>query len=453
MPSGAGRRGITWELRLRALALLAAAAAALLPSAPAAEGASFSDAQLQALLRNDPATGRPVESVAELLPLLPRALRANFTLVYDSRSPFAASISPRRPRVILFSDDGRFILAFTGDAAAPGHDFIETMSFDDLAAAFRVHAYMLPAAQRAPWRAPAQAANCGSCHGADVRPIYDSYPLWPGFYGQVLDTFLRDPAGRREAQRYLAFLAGPAKTGVYRFLVYGRGSRFAPYLDPAHVRRGVVEVDGKAFPHMPNTRLGMALTELNRARIYRQLAAAPGFRDHEKDLLAELLDCPGAPRPSLAELRGVQADLARENAARLRRLGGPISDADTTIDGMEELKFVRGLAQIEDVARRAGADPSGWSMALQPKSLAFYDGILSGLYRGRDYYLKEDFIFEILAHLSQREPAFAPYFAPYQAYSDYGYPFGQRLDLGRALKSCPLLNSARPAPAPTLAAQ
>jgi hypothetical protein len=415
----------------------------LLPTAPSAAGPSFGDAQLQALLRHDPATGRPVDSLEELLPLLPRALRANFALVYDSRSPFAASISPQRPRVILFTDDGRFILAFTGDAHAPGHDFIETMSFDDQAAAFRLHAYMLPAAQRAPWPAPPQAANCGACHGADPRPIYDSYPLWPGFYGQVLDTFLQGPVGRREQRRYRAFVAGPAKTGPYSFLVFGGGSRVAPYLDPSHVSRGAVEIEGKGFPHMPNTRLGMALTELNRARIYRELAAAPGFPGHEKDLLAELLECPGAPRPGSLELRAVRAELAGENAERLRRLGGRISAADSTIDGMEELKFVRALAEIEDVAARAGADPSDWSMALQPKALAFYDGILSGLYRGRTYYLKEDFILEMLRHLSQRDAAFAPYFQPYQAYSDYGYPFGQRLDLGRALKSCPLLRTPR----------
>jgi hypothetical protein len=450
MASAAGgwlRRGVAQLVRRAAVPILASIACGF-PQALAREPAAFDDVRLQALLREDPRTGRPVDSLEELLPLLPRALRANFTLVYKSRSPFAASISPRRPRVILFTDDGRFILTFTGDERAPGHDFIETMSFDDQAAAFRLHAYMLPAAQRAPWPAPAHAADCASCHGADVRPIYDSYPLWPGFYGQVLDTFPHDGAGRREAQRYRAFLAGPAKVGVYKFLIFGRGSRVAPYLDPSHIQDGVVELDGKAFPRMPKTRLGMALTELNRARIYRELSAAPGFRDHERDVLAELLECPGGPRPSRSALRNVRSELTRENAERLRRLGGRVSDPDPSVEGMEELRFVRALAEIEHVAARSGADPSGWSMALQPNSLAFYDGILSGSLRGRSYYIKEDFILETLGHLSQRQPAFRPFFEPYQAYSEYGYPFGRRLDLARAAKSCALLRPS-PAPAPS----
>lgn len=46
----------------------------------------FGQAELETLLRHDPRTGKPVDSVEALLPLLPRELRANFTLVYDSRS-------------------------------------------------------------------------------------------------------------------------------------------------------------------------------------------------------------------------------------------------------------------------------------------------------------------------------------------------------------------------------
>ena len=56
---------------------------------------------------HNPQTGRPVDSVSELVPLLPDELRRNFTFVYDSRSPFKAAITPQLPRVILFTDDGR----------------------------------------------------------------------------------------------------------------------------------------------------------------------------------------------------------------------------------------------------------------------------------------------------------------------------------------------------------
>ena len=424
------------------LAVHFAALVVLWPARAAAPTpAPLDDVSFQALLQHDPATGAPVDSVQALLPLLPRALRENFTLVYDSRSPFKNQITPTAPRVILFTDDARFILTFIGDPSAPGHDLVETMSFDDDAAQFKLTAYVLPAAKRAGWAPSPAAANCAGCHGADARPIYDSYPLWPGFYGSVLDTFFRDRIGQAELRKYRAFLAGPAKTGVYRQLVFRSGSPTTPYLDPKLVRQHSVEVNPKVFPFLPNTRLGMALTELNRARIYRKLAAGPGFAAHEKDILAELLECPGAYRPSRETVRAVRAALDAENAARLKRLGGQPNDPAIQIFGMEELKFVHALAEIDDVATRAGADRTDWSMALEPRSAAYFDGILSGMVGQRSYYLKEDLIYELLGHLDLRDPALVRYSAAYGAFESLGYPFGNRPDLPLAIKGCPLLTA------------
>ena len=135
------RRPASGPFAAAALALLLVAIVMLWP-ARAAAPAPLTDASFQTLLRNDPTTGRPVDTVQALLPLLPRALRANFTLVYDSRSPFKDQITPAAPRVILFTDDARFILTFIGDPSAPGHDLVETMSFDDDTAQFRLRARM-----------------------------------------------------------------------------------------------------------------------------------------------------------------------------------------------------------------------------------------------------------------------------------------------------------------------
>ena len=94
------------------LVLLTLAAWPIGPAAAADGEAPFTEARLRELLKHNPQTGRPVDSVAELVPLLPDELRKNFTFVYDSRSPFKASITPQLPRVILFSDDGRLVLTF-----------------------------------------------------------------------------------------------------------------------------------------------------------------------------------------------------------------------------------------------------------------------------------------------------------------------------------------------------
>ncbi len=430
--------------RVKVTAMLIAAV--LSAWASTARPAPFTEADLQVLLRSNAATGKPVDSIDELLPLLPSELRSNFTLVYDSRSPFRSSISHRHPRVILFSDDARLVLTFTGDPDKPGADVLETLAFDDATARFALRAYLLPAGERRGFRPPAEAMNCAGCHGDDPRPIFNSYPVWPGFYGSVLDTFPPDRLGVAELESYKAFLRTTATTGIYRHLLFPAGSSTSPYLDPHHLRNDTVELNEAAFPYVPNARLGMALTELNRKRIYRKLSQGPRFRVNERRILAELLGCPGSSRPSPAALHSMQEQVERENLARLERLGVRSADPRQEIRNMQELHFVRALAEIDDAARLAGADRSDWSMALESGSLAFFDGILSGIHAGKSYYLKEDWITEILDQLAFREPAFRRYFASDSVFADLGYPFGHRLDIGRALKGCKLLGTS---PLPT----
>ena len=403
---------------------------------PAAADEPFTEARLQELLQRNPQTGAPVDSISELVPLLPRELRENFTFVYDSRSPFRTGISPEYPRVILFTNDARLVLTFIGDERQPGFDLLETMSFDYESAKFELHAYMLPAAERRAWRPSPQEAQCSRCHGADARPIFDSYPLWPGYYGSVQDTFPHDRIGQKEARNFAAFQANAAKTGVYKDLIYPSGSPVSPYLDPRLFKDNTVTLDPNLFAYLPNARLGMALTELNRQRIYRKLASGDGFAANEKRILSKLLECRPAEAPDRASLRAIAEVLQAENADRLKRLGLLPGEPYKARDDMLELQFVRELAQIDAVAKLAGVDRSDWSMAKEKSSLAFFDGILSGISNGHSYYLKEDLIFEILEHLRDREPAFRKYFAWSNVFEDYGYPFGHRVDLAKAAKSC-----------------
>src|SRR5260370_41280502 len=183
----------------------------------------------------------------------------------------------------------------------------------------------------------------------------------------------------------------------------------------------------------------MPLPEVNRQRIYRKLAAGEDFGANEKQVLAKLLECRPGDRPDRNAMRPIEEQLRSENATRLKRLGLLPGDPKKSRDDMEELQFVRELAEIDWVAKRAGVDRSDWSMAMESGSLAFFDGILSGIYDGKRYYLKEDLIFEILSHLRDSAPAFRKYFAWGNVFEDYGYPFGHRVDLGRAAQSCSLL--------------
>jgi hypothetical protein len=434
---------MTWRFFRLPLLALAALAACFMPGlASADDDGPFTEARLQALLQKNPATGQPVDSIAELVPLLPEELRKNFTFVYDSRSPFKSGISPEYPRVILFTDDARLILTFIGDERQPGFDLLETMAFDYEKAKFDLHAYLLPAGERRSWRPSPEEARCARCHGADARPIFDSYPLWPGYYGSVQDTFPHDRIGQKEGRNYAAFAAGAAKTGVYKDLIYPTGTPVSPYLDPRLFKDNTIELDPKLFAYMPNARLGIALTELNRQRIFRKLSEGEGYAANEKRMLSMLLECHPSDRPDRAAMRAIADALRAENAQRLKRLGILPGDPHKDRNDMQEMQFVRELAEIDWVAKQAGVDRSDWSMAMEPSSLAFFDGILSGISNGKSYYLKEDLIFEIMLHLRDRERAFRKYFAWSNVFEDYGYPFGTRVDLGKAAKACSLLGGA-----------
>ena len=61
-------------------------------------------------------------------------------------------------------------------------------------------------------------------------------------------------------------------------------------------------------------------------------------------------------------MRSIEEQLQRENTARLKRLGVLPVDPKKSRNDMQELKFIRELAEIDWVAQRAGVDRSDWSM-------------------------------------------------------------------------------------------
>jgi hypothetical protein len=398
------------------------------------ESAAFGRRELFALLDRSPVTGSPVRTLEELLPLLPAALRENYTLVYDSRSPFRDEITPLSPRVILFTPDTRLVLSFTGDPAGRGRDLLEAISFDDATARFTGHKITLSRTGARPSHGDAR--ECAACHGADFRPITDSYPVWPGFYGSVRDTFAPDS---RELVHYREFLATRAGTGVYRFLRPPSGTPVPPYLDPEKHDRAALVGNLDFFKYLPNTRLGMGLGELNRKRIFRKLKAAPGYEAGKYRALSRLLGCEAegvdADLPSSA-VETMDRELLAENRARLGRLGLPPDEKLAPGESMQELQFSRALAEMSEVARALGTDLGDWSMALERGSLSFFDGILSGIHRGKSYYLKEDLILEILRDVAARDPRVRPYFKSRHIYEEYGQPFGERLSIRKALRGC-----------------
>lgn len=104
--------------------------------------------------------------------------------LYESGSPQKASF--KKPRIVI--QYGNVVLGFHGGHEAKDESYrkkLEVMTFNESSKEWEFYAYSLPYdATKPPEKNPAE---CKSCHsrpqGTAPKPIWDSYFLWPGWYG------------------------------------------------------------------------------------------------------------------------------------------------------------------------------------------------------------------------------------------------------------------------------
>lgn len=118
-----------------------------------------------------------VRSIDALLPSLPESHKKNVVFVHDSRSLQMAT--HEAPRQIMFGYDGRFLMAIGSVPDDPGSDFVEFAEFNDQTGFYEYGEISFAGAEPHLTRNP---KSCEACHGAPARPIWGSYPDWPGVY-------------------------------------------------------------------------------------------------------------------------------------------------------------------------------------------------------------------------------------------------------------------------------
>lgn len=395
----------------------------------------FNNGDLLAILLNNPVTQKPTSEISELIPALPTELRTNFTFVYESRSPFKDSISHDYPRVILYSSDGKFVITYTGDPNKPGHNLVETMTFDDKTSKFKMSIFDLDEKNKLSKKI--KTSSCNSCHGEDIRPIFDSYPLWPGFYGSVLDSFPKNiSAIDKEKKRYQNFLSSVNHKKAYSDLLFNKESEVTPYLETSKLllneNNEAVNPDSR---FKPNERLGIALTYLNKKRIFNKLKKSNLYKEKRKEILYELLDC-GGSKVNPERQDKILSDLTKENNDRIDKMKVTKDEREHMLLQMQELLFVRETAQLDWMADLLKIDHEDWSMALEKNSWSFFDGILSGVHEKKSFYMKEDFIYEILQDLANEEPSYSSFFSIGYNLEHYDLPTINKIDWDSAVKAC-----------------
>jgi cytochrome c553 len=336
----------------------------LVLTASAAHADGFGFASLEALMRT-----RDVGTVDELLAALPEGQRRNYALVFDSRSLQGASFE--NPRVILYGPDARFVLTFNGNAAQHGFRAVETLEFDAAAREFRLRELEFPerpggaAAVRVSEANPGQ---CLRCHGNPPRPVWDSFPLWPGAYGERYGVSLSE----RERAGLERFLAQQASHPRYRYLLEA-----ARYADPRTFRPGAGAQYVASVREPPNAELSADLGNLQFQAIASRLMRQSAFASYRYALLG-VADGGCAPlsdfypetlwRTQREALERFAADTARANVRQAqlkaqRVASGVKTPVPTAANTLLPLRFLAESA--------LGLPTRNWTLALETGTYDF----------------------------------------------------------------------------------
>lgn len=144
-----------------------------------------------------------IQTVDELLPYL-KQTHSSLSLhyVYKTSSPFQDA-NFQNPRIILSFDSGKILIALAGSSQMRGGELVEIIEFDENEKAFIPSTLNLKkvsllttrdsskwlSKEGEAWGIRYRASICYQCHANSsyealhFRPIWGSYPAWPGIYG------------------------------------------------------------------------------------------------------------------------------------------------------------------------------------------------------------------------------------------------------------------------------
>jgi hypothetical protein len=232
-----------------------------------------------------------VTNIDDLLAHLPADYVKGYTLVYRTRALNQESVSPRRPRVLLFGQNAKFVLAYnshlTGGKARPGDvEAIETLEFDDATGESRLREVEFTSGTVPDLtKVTVNSDRCVACHAAQsnphvdrkysVRGLWDPYNSWAGVYASLsrknTDFIKFDTA---EFLNFQEFLAEKPNNPRYDYLPLTKktlselGSSVE--FDSGSMDDALTFSNG--YSRHPNQILGMYLADYNFRRVGNILA-------------------------------------------------------------------------------------------------------------------------------------------------------------------------------------
>ena len=222
-------------------------------------------------------TEKGISSIEGALAVLPENLRSKYTIAFNSRSLHGTSMT--QPRVILFGDDAKFVITFNGSAEQKAYEFFEIMEWVDAKKEFQFFEVNFPTSGLVSetWHvSEPNPPKCLKCHTTNPRPIWDSFPLWPGFYGEA---YLQ-PLGVTEREGLEGFLRIQPTHPRYKYLLRTDVFKNADTFYPSTKAR---YDSGEKDP--PNSVLGSLLSGLNLQKIVKEISNDKRFMPFQYALL------------------------------------------------------------------------------------------------------------------------------------------------------------------------
>ncbi|WP_141733181.1 hypothetical protein [Oligoflexus tunisiensis] len=261
---------------------------------------------------------QPEGGIDRLLASLPAGYLGNFVLVHASRSQQMATGT--RPRQILYGWDARFMLGVPGDEQA------KTVEFASFNEATGLYEYgTLTFAEGGP-KLDLDATKCEGCHGKPARPIWGSYPKWPGVYLDHINQIASE-----DQQNFKAFVEQGLPSPRYSSLkikAAADGSSFTA-------------VNERAY-NFPNTNFQNSLQNTVSYGAFIRLQSHPAYESLKWALLAygDFMTCRGAPAGQAIDQRVAELYSQRlsSDSAFSARYGN-----DTGLDAKYKLYRLLGI--------------------------------------------------------------------------------------------------------------
>ena len=320
---------------------------------------SFSFSSVAKLIKD-----KHLKSIDELLPLLPRTLRSHFVLVYNSHSLQKAS--PLFPRVILYGEDAKLLLAFNGNPDRPGYSTLEAIEYDTGAKGFSFYEVHFPKPGEAQTEVSEPQKNlrsCTLCHHESLRPNWESYNVWPGVYGSHVKE---DVDLREEMSNFREFVKTGAKEGRYRFLEE-MDQKFQ---------------DGLRYNHEPASEMTAQLAKWNWKRVAHIIRTSEHYKEFKYAIGGVLGRCEFSgflPESIERGMTRTYSEVEKETRAFLKK--SAISTFESDDDNVTMFAGLRYLFEGR------GKEIASWSMTFQGAAYSMttpdlfgYEGLLAALH-------------------------------------------------------------------------